>query len=172
MIKRDKKGKIIDADIASINEAYDEWCDQQLVHEGVEPGFSKARFPLTSTGKYTVKTERGFRKRMIRSGTRLRLDDCYKGRREPLLWRFVADDSHEPGEVVELDDSMARKVLAEFGRFIDDLTRHRHDRAEPKHQPVNMDEDSDTITEKDVKKYGDDSLFGTWLTCTFQGQEA
>lgn len=168
MIKRDKKGKITDADIASINEAYDEWC---LGNDDDEKA-SKARFPLTSTGKYTVKTTRGFRKRMIRSGVQLRLLDCYKGRREPLLWRFEAGDTQEPGEVVELDDSTARKVLAEFGRFVDDLTRHRHDRPEPKHQPVNMNEDSDTITEKDVEKYGDDSLFGTWLTHTFQGQEA
>lgn len=124
-----------------------------------------ADFMVSSSGKYTVKSPGGFRKRLVRSGVHVRLIDVYEGKREPVIWVFEPGDSSTPGEKLELPDRQAGNALAGFRDFSKAIMKQARDLTDKAGSPALAvdDEEKETLTaRKMAEEHENNPMFGSW----------
>lgn len=125
-----------------------------------------ADFMVASSSKYTVKGAGGFRKRLIKSGTHLRLIGVYAGRREPIIWQFKAGDTTDPAEIVEIPDKTAGVALAGFRDFSKAMKKTAQEGIAKRPAPAALADAKEEIEEEKVNKLAEDfdnsAVFGSW----------
>lgn len=78
-------------------------------------------FEVAELRKYTVREKRGYAKRELSVGTRLKLVSCYTGKREPLIFVFkLADYTAGSFECVEVPYKDAQ-TLDRFATYVESL---------------------------------------------------